>query len=208
MMAPYGVILMGGQSRRMGGVDKALLHLGDRTLLDHVIGRLAPQTGDLALSANGDPARLAQTGLPVLPDDNLQDSSLHDQGLHGAGPLAGVLAGLGWAARQGADHIVTVPADVPFVPCDLVPRLLLAAGDGDFAIAASPRGPQPLCALWPVRLVPAVRQALAAGQRRVMDLVRAQGAAIAAFPDDAAFHNINTAADLATARALMGQTTA
>ncbi len=120
----------------MGGGDKALLPLGGQgTLLSHVIDRLMPQVGQLALNANGDGARFAEFALPVLPDT-----------ISGfPGPLAGVLAGMEWAAENGAETIVTVAADTPFFPCDLVPRLLLAA-DGmtnPLALAASDDGRHP-----------------------------------------------------------------
>ena len=103
----------GGQ----GALGFGLLPLGGGTILSHVIARLAPQVADIALNANGDPARFAHLQLPVIPD-SIAGS---------AGPLSGVLAGLDWAATQGATHIVTAAADTPFFPCDLVPQLLLAA---------------------------------------------------------------------------------
>ena len=117
MKQPLGVILAGGQALRMGGVDKAMLPLGGKTLLDHVIARLDPQVGSLALNANGDASRFRRYPMPVIGDS--VDGFV--------GPLAGVLAGLDWAAAQGAETIVTVAADTPFFPFDLVPRLLLAA---------------------------------------------------------------------------------
>ena len=87
-----GVILAGGLSRRMGGGDKSLLKLGNMPVLDHVIARLRPQVSAMALNANGDASRFASYGLPVLPDSEPDFP----------GPLAGVLAGLDWAAGQGA----------------------------------------------------------------------------------------------------------
>ena len=108
MRPPHGVILAGGRAtphgRRRQGV---CCRLGrGRVVLDHVIERLAPQVAGLALNANGDPARFAAHELPVLPDP-LPDHP---------GPLAGVLAGLDWAAGEGAASIVTVAADTPFFP--------------------------------------------------------------------------------------------
>lgn len=191
MKAPVGVILAGGQSRRMGGGDKALFPLGAGTLLDAVIARFHPQVAALALNANGDPARFLRFGLRVLADP-----------LPGfPGPLAGVLAAIDWAAAEGADAVVTVPADTPFVPCDLVPRLLLAAEDGGMAIAASAKD-HPLCALWPVSLRGALAASLARDARRVMDFALAQSASVARFsagPPDP-FLNVNTPEDLAAAR--------
>ncbi|MEO0917488.1 MAG: molybdenum cofactor guanylyltransferase, partial [Pseudomonadota bacterium] len=127
MTAPLGVILAGGQARRMGGGDKGLLQIGDRTLLDLAIERLSPQVDGLALNANGAPERFAAFELPVLPDP-LPDYP---------GPLAGVLAGLEWADAHGATHIVTAAADTPFFPADLVPRLTLAAETEGKPIALS-----------------------------------------------------------------------
>jgi molybdopterin-guanine dinucleotide biosynthesis protein A len=191
MKAPVGVILAGGQSRRMGGGDKALLPFGCGTLLDAVIARFAPQVAALALNANGDAARFARFGLPVLADP-----------LPGhPGPLAGVLAAMDWAATQGADAVVTVPADTPFIPCDLAPQLQLSAEGGGMAFAAS-AGQHPICALWPLSLRGALAAALARDERRVRDFVLAQGPAVARFapgPPDP-FLNVNTPDDLAAAQ--------
>ncbi|MBJ3764095.1 molybdenum cofactor guanylyltransferase MobA [Maribius pontilimi] len=196
MKAPLGVILAGGQATRMGGGDKGLFSLGDRTILDEVIARLAPQVAGIALNANGDPARFADLGLPVLPDS-----------VDGfAGPLAGVLAGLDWAAGQGADQIVTVAADTPFFPCDLVPRLQLAAEDAPIALAATRDGDRvhrhPTFGLWPVALRDDLRAALGAGTRKVVIWTDRHGCAQALFPTDAGdpFFNVNTPEDLARAR--------
>ena len=193
MIQPHGLILMGGRATRMGGGDKGLLPLGDTTILGHVLDRLTPQVDRVALNANGDPARLAHLNLPILPD-GLPDHP---------GPLAGTLAGLDWAASLGATHIVTAAADTPFLPCDLVPQLLLAGGGSGFALAASPGGRQPTFGLWPVALRDALRTALNDGLRKIVQFTRAHGAGTAAFPDDAAFFNVNTPDDLVTARAML-----
>ncbi len=182
---PPAVILAGGLSRRMGA-EKALLLLAGRPLVAHVALRMAPQAGPLALNANGDPARFAALGLPVLPDPVAGNP----------GPLAGVLAALDWAAAQGAAGVATVPADAPFLPGDLVARLAAA---GPLAVARSPGGWQGACALWPVALRARLAADLAAGARRVTDWALAQGAAAADFPEDAPFLNVNTPADLAEA---------
>jgi len=201
---PLGVILAGGQATRMGGGDKGLLQLGGRTILRHVIDRLEPQVAGVALNANGDPARFAAYGLPVVPDS-----------VPGfAGPLAGVLAGLDWAAGQGADSIVTAAADTPFFPCDLVPRLLLAAEGmaAPLALAATPdprRGQvrHPTFGLWPVALRDDLRAALADDLRKVVLWTDRHGAGTALF--DAApfdpFFNVNTPGDLHQAEALIAQ---
>ncbi len=193
MKQPLGVILAGGQATRMGGCDKGLLQLGDHTILTHVIDRMEPQVAGLALNANGDPARFARFGLPVVADS-----------IDGfAGPLSGVLAGLDWAVGRGADHIVTAAADTPFLPADLVPQLLLAGGDQGLALAASPSGRQPTFGLWPVALREDLRAALTDGLRKVVQWTQRHDAGTAEFPDDAAFFNVNTPDDLATARAML-----
>ncbi len=195
MTQPLGVILAGGQATRMGGGDKGRLQLGDRTILSHVIERLEPQVAWLALNANGDPARFADLGLPVIADS-----------IDGfAGPLSGVLAGLDWAATQGASHIVTAAADTPFFPCDLVPRLMLAAeqAGADMALAATPGGRHPTFGLWPVALSDDLRAALHGGLRKVVLWTDKHGCGMAEFPDDTAFFNVNTPDDLATAEAML-----
>ena len=192
MQQPLGVILAGGRATRMGGGDKGRLPLRGATILDHVIDRLAPQVAGLAINANGDPARFADLGLPVLPD------SLPGH----PGPLAGVLAGLDWAASRGATHIVTAAADTPFLPPDLVPQLLLAGETSGLALAASPGGRQPTFGLWPVALRDDLRAALQDGLRKIVLWTDSHGAGTARFPDDRAFFNVNTPDDLATAEAM------
>jgi len=196
-----GVILAGGRSARMGGGDKCLTPLGGRPILAHVIERLAPQVDRLALNANGDPARFAAFGLPVLAD-----------GAPGfAGPLAGVLAGLDWAAGQGADIVISAAGDTPFFPADLVSALCASAVAGDLplAMAATPRpggglDRHPTFGLWPVALRDDLRAALAGGVRRVVDWTEPRGCARAVFHDRGeAFFNVNTPDDLARAQALL-----
>ena len=195
MKQPLGVILAGGQATRMSGGDKGLLTLGGGTILSHVIDRLEPQVADLALNANGDIARFADLGLPVI-SDNISGF---------AGPLSGVLAGLDWAAEQGADHIVTAAADTPFFPCDLVAQLLLAAQTAgtNIALARTTGGRHPTFGLWPTVLRDDLRSALAGGLRKVVLWTDQHGAATAHFPDDAAFFNVNTPNDLATAQDML-----
>lgn len=191
-MTLVAVVLAGGLARRMGGGDKTLLELGGRTLLDHVLERLRPQVDAVALNANGDPARFARFGLPVLPDPMLGRP----------GPLAGVLAGMRWARGLGADSLLTVPGDTPFLPPDLVARLRAAGG---LACAASGGRAHPVVALWPLDLEAALAAALAAGERRLGVWAAAQGMARVAWegtPDP--FLNINTPEDLAEARRALG----
>lgn len=198
-MRIFGVILAGGEGRRMGGADKALLPLAGQPLLAHVMDRLQPQVEQLALSANGDPARFRSFGLPVLPDDLPM------------GPLSGLLSALRWAAAKGADALITAPVDAPFLPPDLVPRLLLASGWPDTeqtpAIARTAGKAQPVCGLWPTAIAPILASFLTSGVKpKVMDFANAQNAAYADFPADDAFRNLNTPDDLAAAEALMKET--
>ena len=197
MSLPSGTILAGGLARRMGGGDKGLLTIGDRPMLEHVIERIAPQVGELALNANGDEARFAKFGLPVLADPVAGY----------AGPLAGVLAGLDWAAGRGVANIVTVAADTPFLPADLVDRLLDAAvgQGGQIALACTTGGLHPTFGLWPVALRDDLRTALSDGVRKVVDWTDRHGVARAEFPVGKfdPFFNVNTPEDLDRAQNLL-----
>ena len=200
MQQPAGVILAGGQSRRMGGGDKGFLPLGGKSLLDHVTERLEPQVAELAINANGDPSRFAHN-VPIIADS-----------IGGfVGPLAGVLAGLDWAASRGHSHIVTAAADTPFFPCDLVPRLMLAAESQPIALAATPdpdRGMSrhPTFGLWPVDLRDDLRAALQDGVRKVVAWTDQHGTGLAEFGADPfdPFFNVNTPEDLVRAERLLG----
>lgn len=200
MKQPVGVILAGGLATRMGGGDKGLLALGGGTLLDQVIARLEPQVSRMALNANGDPERFAHLNMPVIADSV--------EGF--AGPLAGVLSGLDWAASVGAESIVTAAADTPFFPCDLVPRLQLAAEgmQHPLVLAATPdpergKARHPTFGLWPVALRDDLRQALQEGLRKVVMWTDRHGGRIAMFPDEDAFFNVNTPDDLIRAEAML-----
>lgn len=195
MKQPLAIILAGGRATRMGGGDKGLLRLGNATLLAQVLERTLPQVAGAAINANGDPTRFQGFGLPVLADP-----------IEGfVGPLAGVLAGLDWAAQQGAETVVSVAADTPFLPCDLTARLMLAA-EGmamPLALAATPDGRHPTFGLWPVALREDLRTALTGGLRKVVQWTDAHGAATAMFPVEGdPFFNINTPEDLAQAQAI------
>ena len=194
-----GVLLAGGQSRRMGGGDKNLRLLGGRPILDRVIERLQPQVGRLILNANGDPGRFARTGLPVVPDSV--------EGF--VGPLAGVLAGLDWAAANvpSAMWIVTAATDAPFLPADLVARLVVATEEGAELVCAASHGqPHPVIGLWAVRLREDLRRAVVEeGLRKVDAWTARHRLAVVdfpAFPVDP-FFNINSPEDLAAAERLI-----
>jgi molybdenum cofactor guanylyltransferase len=158
-----GVLLAGGLSRRMGGGDKCLRLLGGRTILSRVIESASGQVAGLALNANGDPARFKDYGLPVIPD--VIDGY--------AGPLAGVLTGLEWVAREWphCGWMVSFPTDAPFAPGDLAARLLAAAKaeDADMACASSKGRTHPVVGLWPVALREALRHAMVEDDVRKVD---------------------------------------
>jgi len=197
--ATLGLVLAGGLARRMGGGDKLLIEIGGASILDRVLARLAPQCARLALNANGDPARFAATGLPVIPDDVPGH----------AGPLAGVLAGLDWAAAKHPDlaWIVTVPGDCPFLPRDLVARLHAAreAAAQPLACARSGEWRHPVVGLWPVALRADLRRALVDEDLRKIEVWTSRhGIAIADWPDTPVdpFFNVNTPQDANAAREL------
>ncbi len=162
--AVAGVLLAGGQSRRMGGGDKCLRLLAGKPILAHVIERIAPQVQALVLNANGDPARFREYGLPVVPD-----------AVEGfAGPLAGVLTGMEWVRENRPDipWLVSVPTDAPFLPRDLVARLLKAieCEDGDMACACSHGRAHPVAGIWPVHLADELRAAMMEEEVRKVDV--------------------------------------
>jgi molybdenum cofactor guanylyltransferase len=192
MTAPLGVVLAGGLARRMGGGDKTRLRIAGRTILERVRARMAPQCSALILNANGDPGRFSDTGLPVVLD------SVPDF----AGPLAGILAGLDWAAAHGKNvrDIVSVPGDCPFLPDDLVARLSAARGQAKMPLACAQSGEQrhPVVGLWPLALRDDLRAALRQdGVRKIETWTARHGVAVAqwlAAPVDP-FFNVNTPDD-------------
>ena len=157
-----GLLLAGGGSRRMGGGDKCLRPLGGRPLLAHVIERLEGQVDELVLNANGDGARFAAFGLPVVAD------SFPGQ----AGPLAGILTGMEWlrAERPEVTMMLSVPTDGPFLPLDLCARLMAAKGAARIACARSGGRSHPPISLWDVDLADDLRRAM----RQVVRLSLAQ----------------------------------
>ncbi|MEM9139153.1 MAG: molybdenum cofactor guanylyltransferase MobA [Pseudomonadota bacterium] len=190
-----GVVLAGGQARRMGGGDKAMLEVSGRPLLSHVIDRLRPQVAEVAINANGDASRFADFGLPVIADT--VDGFV--------GPLGGVLAGMRWAAKRGHSHIVSAAADTPFFPSDLVQKLEDAKGDRPISMAATDdpeRGlsEHPTFALWPVDLADDLERALTTStMRKVIVWTSRHGCARAVFDGNYPFFNVNTPEDLAEA---------
>jgi molybdopterin-guanine dinucleotide biosynthesis protein A len=194
-----GVVLAGGLARRMGGGDKPLRLLGGRPMLDHVLARLAPQVAALVLNANGDPARFASHGLPVV-SDGLPDHP---------GPLAGILAALDWTAehRPGMAWVVSVPGDSPFIPTDLVARLHAARDAAAVPLACARSGGQahPPVGLWPVALRADLRAALLAGERKIDRWTARHGCVHADWPDTPVdpFFNANAPEDLAAAETLL-----
>jgi molybdopterin-guanine dinucleotide biosynthesis protein B len=185
----HAVILAGGEGRRLGGADKALLPLAGCPLAVHVLARLAPQVQAVAISANGDGARFAGLMLPVLADDGPSK-----------GPLSGLLAALRHAAAAGADAVLSVPVDAPFLPLDLAARLSAVHGVPAFARAGG--RDHAATALWPVALAGPLAAFLASGAKpRVQDFAALHGARAVDFPDPSAFANLNTPADLAAAEA-------
>lgn len=193
-------ILAGGQSRRMGGGDKSLLDVGGKSMLDVILARLSTQVQDIILNANGDPARFARFGFPVVSDPVGEF----------AGPLAGVLAGLTHAKSQMPDvtHVVSIAGDTPFFPTNLVERLCSAvpADKPVIALASSSSKLHPVFGLWPVALQTDLHAWLETGQSgKVLAFVdRHESVEVAFDPDPATgldpFFNANEPDDLATVR--------
>lgn len=199
-----GVLLAGGRATRMGGGDKCLRALGGRPILARVIERARPQVADLVLNANGDPARFAAFGLPVVPDVV--------EGF--AGPLAGVLSGMEWARanRPECSWIVTIATDTPFFPADLVACLLeaIALETADMACAASGGRAHPVFGLWPVRVADDLRRAMVEENIRKVDVWTARfRLAQVDFPPHPIdpFFNTNRPEDLAEAERLLAVAT-
>jgi molybdopterin-guanine dinucleotide biosynthesis protein A len=195
-----GVLLAGGLARRMGGGDKPTMRqIGGRTILERVIARLSPQCDGLILNANGDPARFASFGLPVIAD-TVKDFP---------GPLAGILAALDWAAanRPDVEFMLSAAADCPFLPRDLVSRLQRARTDEDaqLAVAASDGQSHPVIGLWSVALRKELRHALIVEDIRKIDRWTARyRLATVTWPTQPLdpFFNANTMDDIAEAERL------
>lgn len=193
------LVLAGGRASRMGGTDKCLLTLAGRPILAHLVERLRPQVRRIVLNANGDLARFSGFGLPAVSDV-----------VEGhAGPLAGVLTGLEWAAAKAPDcpWVLSVPGDGPFVPRDLVARLLGAAEEGVEIVSVSSAGNRnPVIALWRVSLAATLRQALVEEKLAKVDAFsQRRRLALVDWPDRPVdpFFNANSPDDLAEAERLL-----
>jgi molybdopterin-guanine dinucleotide biosynthesis protein A len=199
---PLGLVLAGGQARRMGGGDKARIRIGGVTILERVLARMTPQCTRIILNANDDRARFADTGLPVVPDCVAGF----------VGPLAGILAGLDWAAANAPEitEIASVPGDCPFLPVDLVTRLQTARQTEGQPLACARSGEwrHPVVGLWPVALREDLRQAVVKEDLHKIETWTARhGVAIADWPTRPVdpFFNVNTPEDVAEAERLAAQ---
>jgi molybdopterin-guanine dinucleotide biosynthesis protein A len=197
--ASYGLVLAGGLARRMGGGDKALIRIGATTILDRVLERLSSSCVGVVLNANGDSARFARFGLPIIPDDVAGF----------AGPLAGILAGLDWVAQRHPSiaWVVSAPGDCPFLPRDLVQRLHAArrAAGTPLACAQSGDWRHPVAGLWRVALRDDLRHALVdEGLRKIEIWTSRHGVALAQWPSEPVdpFFNVNTPQDVEEAERL------
>ena len=197
-----GVLLAGGLARRMGGGDKCLRPLAGTPILGHVLARVRPQVGPLLLNVNSDPARFQEYELPMAADVIAGH----------AGPLAGILTGMEWAAQHAPEcaWLASFATDAPFLPGDLVARLSgAAAAEGvDMARAASNGRAHRVFALWPVALSGALRHALVDEDIRKIDAWTARyhvaTVEFEAAPHDP-FFNANRPEDFAEAERLLGE---
>lgn len=196
-----GVLLAGGLARRMGGGDKGMRRLGGRPIMERILARVRPQVTTLLVNANGDPARFEGYGLPVMADVV--------EGF--AGPLAGVLTGLEWAAEhapEGTRFVASFAIDAPFVPLNLVARLRRAVEDegAEMACAKSGDRTHPVFGLWPLAIASELRRALVEEEMRKIDRWTARyrlvEVAFATEPFDP-FFNINDPGNLAEAERLL-----
>jgi molybdopterin-guanine dinucleotide biosynthesis protein A len=197
MVETVGIILGGGRGSRLGNVDKALVDLGGRHLIMHVIERLGGQVEAMAINANGDAGRFGFTGLPVVGDP------VHPP----VGPLGGVLAGMAWArsTHPDATWLITIACDTPFIPDCIVERLTRIGVDHDIVRAGSVSGIHHLVAAWRIALADELRDAIDRGVRKVAEFTEHYRVATVRFDDQAVdpFLNINTPDDLVRAKAAL-----
>ena len=184
MSAVTGIVLAGGQGRRMGGVDKGLQLLHGRPMVEQVLARLTPQVGEVLINANQNLDAYRRFGHRVVKDD-----------IGGfAGPLAGLHAGM-----KAASHplVVTVPCDSPFLPADLVSRLSKQLRESDLAVAKTGAQPHPVFSLMRTGLLPNLEAFLAGGGRKIDAWYASLKFVEVQFDDEAdAFRNINTREEL------------
>ncbi len=197
-MKPLGIILAGGLSSRMGGGDKPLKTIDGTTILQRIIDRIEPQCSGLVINANGDPDRFARFGLQVVADT-----------IDGfAGPLAGILAGMDWCSEHhpATETILSVAADCPFLPRDLVERLEGARQTASLPLCAAASGgwTHPVIGLWPISARHALRQELMAGNRKIDRFTPKLGITHAEWPIDPydPFFNANAPDDISVAEEL------
>ena len=190
------MILAGGRASRMHNLDKGLQQLNRKTLVEHVIDRIQPQVSALTINANRNLEHYRQFGLPVWPDADLPESI----GEHEfKGPLAGLETGL---LHCKTDYLLIVPCDSPFVPTDLAYRLFSGLHDANVDIALTYTGTkakptlQPVFSLIKVSLLPQLKQYLGSGGRKMASWYGNAAAVNVFFPDESAFMNINTLAEL------------
>ncbi|HPF46116.1 MAG: molybdenum cofactor guanylyltransferase [Alphaproteobacteria bacterium] len=186
-----GVILAGGQSRRLGGNDKFLITLGKRRIIDHIVDRLGPQVDKIILNAN----RLdLDIRLEVVPD-------ILDYGGQ-AGPMIGLFSALKYAKSHSYKKIVTVSADAPFIPDNFVERLMRHSSNS-VVVAKSNGHVHSTHAVWDVSLLNDLDKALKMGERKMMSWIKSQKAVEIEWSiDPDPFFNINTAEDLENAKKL------
>ncbi len=184
-----GVLLAGGQSLRMGQADKFLLQHNNRTLLQHCLDLARPQVGELVINANGDPTRLANYMLPIVPD------LWPDY----PGPLAGIISVMSWAQKARKRHawLATFATDTPYFPADLVLRLRQStdANKSLVAVARTPEDAHYTFVLWSMSLLPNLLEAFNSGERSLHRVIQQLKANYVFFAEEACFFNLNTPDD-------------
>ena len=203
--AVVGVVLAGGEGRRMGpGALKPLRLLAGRPMAAHVVDRLRPQVMDLVIVANDPAPEFRALGVPVVGDPPDIQEAARREGRR-LGPLAGILAGMEWARRHHphSGWVLTAPADVPFLPLDLTVRLcgLMHVPEPDVLMVRHGKRREHTLAVWSVKLAADLRRAiLEEGMRRVETFAQRYAFEELVWPGNAApFLNVNTPAELSEA---------